>query len=330
MKRIDQDIKEGKLNNVYLLYGTESYLRNQYRDKLKNVLCNGDDTLNVSRYSGKDINLDEIIDLAETMPFLSDKRVIIIEDSGLFQGATDEKFSDYMKQVPETTFFVFSEESVDKRLKLYKAVKSVGYCSEFNGITPEELQRWINSYLKKANKQITNRAYAELISRCGSDMHLLKSEMEKLIAFTYGKAGIDIPDIQSICIPHTEDKIFVMLEDIMAGRVNEAFNLYGDLLDLQEEPGRILSMIIRQLRLMLHVKDMTKEGKNAGEMASTLGVEPFVIRKVSGQINRTSSKSIKKAIELCVQTEQDSRRGKIDIQIGTELIIASLSEVLQR
>jgi len=70
MKTIDNDIKLGQLKKAYLLYGQERYLIRQYRDKLKKAIVSPDDTMNFTGFEGADINVKEIIDLAETMPFL--------------------------------------------------------------------------------------------------------------------------------------------------------------------------------------------------------------------------------------------------------------------
>lgn len=95
MKTIDNDIKTGQFKQIYLLYGEEQYLIRQYRDKLKHALAADDDTMNFSAFSGSDINQKEIIDLAETLPFFADRRLILIEDSGLFKKSAEE-LADYM------------------------------------------------------------------------------------------------------------------------------------------------------------------------------------------------------------------------------------------
>ena len=102
MKTIDNDIKMGQLKNVYLLYGTEDYLKRQYRDKLKHALVEPDDTMNFSAYEGKDINPKELIDLSETLPFFKEKRMILVENSGFFKNSCDD-LAEYMSQVPEST-----------------------------------------------------------------------------------------------------------------------------------------------------------------------------------------------------------------------------------
>ena len=109
MKTIDNDIKFGQLKKVYVLYGEERYLVKQYRDKLKKALSDPEDTMNFSAFEGEDINVKEIIDLAETLPFFAERRVILIENSKLFKKGGDE-LGEYLENIPETTYFVFVEE----------------------------------------------------------------------------------------------------------------------------------------------------------------------------------------------------------------------------
>ena len=123
-------------------------------DKLKKALVQPDDTMNFTAYEGKDTNPKEVIDLSETLPFFADRRVILIENSGFFKGSCEE-LAEYMPQVPDTTLFLFVEEEVDKRSKMYKAVKKDGKIVEFATQTEELLTRWILSRLKKEGKNIT-------------------------------------------------------------------------------------------------------------------------------------------------------------------------------
>ena len=125
MKNLNEDLKTGNIKQAYLLYGEEAYLKKQYRDRLTKAVLPEGDTVNYAHYEGKGINVPEIIDLAVTMPFFAEKRLIVIEDSGLFKNA-DAKFADYIKSMPETVCFVFVESEVDKRSKMYKAVKETG------------------------------------------------------------------------------------------------------------------------------------------------------------------------------------------------------------
>ena len=125
MKNILEDIKQNNFQQIYLLFGDEVYLKHQYRDKLLKALKIEEDTMNFAKYEGKGISENEIIDLAETVPFFADHRVILLEDSGFFKNATD-KLPDYVKELPDYLVMIFVESEVDKRNRLFKAVSKAG------------------------------------------------------------------------------------------------------------------------------------------------------------------------------------------------------------
>ena len=113
MKNLNEDLKTGKLKQAYLLYGEENYLKRQYKERITKALLGEDDTMNYAYYEGKGINLKEVIDLAETLPFFAERRLIVFENTGLFKSAGAD-LADYIKDLPETTCFLFIETEVDK------------------------------------------------------------------------------------------------------------------------------------------------------------------------------------------------------------------------
>ena len=113
MLKLKEDLKNGVFRRAYLLHGEEAYLRKMYKDRLLQTLADPEDTMNVSRYEGKGINPKEIIDLAETMPFFAERRVILIENSGFFKTSTEELAS-YLPSVPESCSIIFVEDEIYK------------------------------------------------------------------------------------------------------------------------------------------------------------------------------------------------------------------------
>lgn len=114
-----EDIKNRQFKKIYLLTGEEVYLRNQYRKRLREALVDPEDTMNCSVFEGKNVNPREIIDLAETMPFFAERRVILIDDSGFSKNACPD-LADYVPEIPESTCIILTESEVDKRGRLYK------------------------------------------------------------------------------------------------------------------------------------------------------------------------------------------------------------------
>ena len=186
MKSLNEDLKTGQFNNVYLLYGEEAYLKKQYKDKLRNAMVAPDDTMNYAYYEGKGVNVKEIIDLAETLPFFAERRLIIMENTGFFKNATPE-LADYFKEMPESTSMIFIESEVDKRGKLYKAVQSKGRVVELGRQDEATLLRWIVGSVKREGKQISEGTVRYFLTKVGTDMENIQKELEKLFCYTLEK-----------------------------------------------------------------------------------------------------------------------------------------------
>jgi DNA polymerase-3 subunit delta len=324
MKTIDQDIKTGQFKQIYLLYGPEEYLIRQYRDKLKKALVAEDDTMNFSAFSGSDINQKEIIDLAETLPFFADRRLILIEDSGLFKRSAEE-LADYLASVPESTCFVFVEKDVDKKTKMFKEAKKAGSVVEFARQTDATLARWIEGRLKKNGKNITRDAYSLFIRKTGNDMENIDKELEKLLCYTLGKEYIDVADVEAITTEQTENKIFDMVDAVAAHQQKKALELYYDLLALREAPMRILYLLSNQFQRIMVVKAMTNQGFGNRDIASRAGCPEWAVRKYQSQGRAFSMDQIKQAIRDGVEYETAVKTGRMNDQLAVELFISEYS-----
>ena len=179
MKSLNEDLKTGQFKQIYLLYGEESYLKKQYKDRLSKAMLPDGDTMNYQYYEGKGVNTKEVIDLAETLPFFAERRLIVMEDTGFFKNATPE-LADYIKEMPETTYFLFIETEVDKRSKLYKAVKEKGRIVELTRQDGNTLLRWILGMVKKEEKTMTQATAKYFLSKVGGDMENIHGGLEKL------------------------------------------------------------------------------------------------------------------------------------------------------
>ncbi len=323
MKFINEDIEKKELKQLYLLYGSEDYLKKQYRDKLKSALA-GDDTMNLHEYEGKGIRVGEVIDLAETLPFFAERRVIIIQNSGLFKEGGEE-LSQYLEGLPATTFFVFMESEVDKRSRLYKTVKKLGRDTEF--VTPDEnmLSRWVLGILKRENKQITQRALELFLLKSGTDMENISKELEKLICYCLEKDAIEVSDVEAIAVKQISSHIFDMMEAIGLKQQKRALNLYYELLALKVSPFQILALLGRQFNILLQLKELKQKGYPEREMASKVGVPPFTIRKYMDQTARFEKSELRQALTDCVQADEDIKTGRMDSQLAIELLIVGHS-----
>ena len=324
MKNIQEDIKSGNFKSAYLLCGEEAYLKVQYKNKLLKALNPDDDTMNFNHYEGRNIDVKELIDLCETMPFFADRRVVLLEDTGFFKNKCDE-LADYMKELPDYLCLVFVEDEVDKRSKMYKAVKSCGRIGEFARQDEKTLMQWAAGILKREGKNITQRDMELLLTMTGIDMGNLRMELEKLITYTGDRNVVTRADIQAVCTTQTQNKIFDMVRAVTEKNQKRALDLYYDLLTLKEPPMRILFLLAKQFRQLLLVKEYTEEGVAQPEMASRLGVPSFVVRNIASCARSYRISELRQAVTDFVDAEEAVKTGRLQDVLSVELLIVKYS-----
>ena len=315
MQTLNQDIKTGEFKQIYLLYGEEAFLKNSYKNRLKEAII-GDDTMNFARFEGKGLDVDELIRLADTMPFFAERRLILVEDSGFFKSASDALVQ-YLPSMPDTTILLFVETEVDKRNRLYKKVKDMGYAAELNRQDSAQLARWAGGILTREQKKITKHTMELFLSMAGDDMENIRMELEKLISYTLGREVITDEDVLAVCTVQVTNRIFEMVSAIVNRQPRKAMDLYEDLLTLKEPPMRILFLIARQFNQLLQVKDLMGKGMDKGTIASKLKMQPFVVGKTMPQARQFGREQILSYVEFCVETEEAVKSGRLQAGSGT-------------
>lgn len=324
MKTINEDIKNGTFKQVYLLYGAESYLRNFYRKRLCDAAVPPEDTMNRGVFSGDAVKESEIIDLAETMPFFSERRLISLTDTGLFKNAA-ELLPDYIRKLPDYLILVFNESEVDKRSRMFKAVREAGYAAEFADQDEKTLSEWTARLLSKAGLKISQSDMHLFLSRTGPRMGNISLEADKLINYCAGQTSISKADIEAITGDRVENRIFDMISAITAHNRKKALDLYADLLALKEPPMKILILIARQYNQLLLIKELQEEGNNAILIQKKTGIQNFIVRKCMEATRGYTKRELEDNVRFCVRAEEDVKSGRLSDHLSVELVISEFS-----
>ena len=323
MKTLIEDIKSGQFKNVYLICGEEEYLKLNYKKQFIKAIA-GDDTMNLGMYEGKNIDINEVIDTAETFPFFAEHRLIVMEGTGLFKSG-GEQLAEYMGKIPKSTIFLFVEHDVDKRSRMYKAVKANGYICEINRQSEKDLAVWAARIFAHNGKKITNANMSYLITIAGTDMEVLSKEIEKLISYDLKKEVISKEDIDAVCIKQLNVRIFDMVDAISVKNQKKTLDCYYELIAEKEPPMRILFMLARQFHLILQAKDLSARGMGKNQIADAMGVQGFIAGKSISQSRNFSVEELKNALEESVQTEELIKKGMLDEHIGVEMLLVKYS-----
>ena len=322
MQIIKEHIKQNQFKQCYLLYGTEEYLKKLYKNKLKTGIIGDEDTMNYTYFEGKSIEIPKVIEVAETLPFFSERRLILIQNSGLFKSTND--LADYIKTMPDYCYIVFVESEVDKRNRLYKAVKEVGYVSEMNGMDEKDIQLWVAQLLKRGGKKITRDTLMYFLNKSGTDMEGMVQEVEKLVCYAMDKEVITVEDIDAVCVTQVSNQIFLMIDAIASRKQRQALDLYYDLLTLREKPMSILFLITRHFNILLQIKEL--KGQNRNDVAKKVGVPPFAVQKYMSQADNFTKQGLIENLKDCAEMEAQVKTGLMTDQMTVELLIVKFSQ----
>lgn len=324
MKNLNEDLKSGQFKQVYLLYGEEAYLKKQYKARFIKAMLPEGDTMNYACYEGKNTDIREVIDLAETLPFFAERRLIVFEDTGFFKSSGGD-LADYIGEMPDTTYFIFIENEVDKRSKLYKAVKAKGYIAELGIQDESTLRRWIQGLAAKEGRQMAPADITYFLNKVGTDMENITKELEKLFCYAIDRDKLTREDIDAVCTTQITNHIFEMVNAVAAKRQRRALDLYYDLLALKEPPMRILFLLIREYRMLFQVKALMQQGCTKKEIAARAGIHPFAAGRYMEQAKKFRLEELRDVMEEGADTEERVKTGFLADSLAVELFLVKHS-----
>lgn len=299
--------------------------------------------LNTTHLDGQKVTFSELAHACDTVPFMARVRLVIVENllgrlvgrrsRGSKTPKRDQEFLDallaYLPHLPETTRLAFVEHvtlpGTHPIIKLAQAEKR-GHVREFR--TPDErsgsLERWIRDRAEKKGGQIQPRAAHELASFVGGNLRLLDGELEKLTVYVDGQRPIGIEDVR-LLVPYVhEANIFEMTDALGRRDGPRASRLLHRMLDDGNEPLYLLTMIVRQFRIMIQVKDLAERGVHPTDIPAHLGMNPFVARKGLSQAAKFSRRQLAAIYRKLWETDLSIKTGQMEPELALDLFVVGL------
>ena len=331
-REFHQLIQQGSVHGAYLFDGPEENLKAAALDALrKAILPDGLEELNEAIMDNP--SADAVIAACETLPFLAEKRLIILRDVVGLSGKAeaDEKLVSYLPQTPDTcVLIILAREKLDGRKKLPAAMKKLERIVTFTPLTADEVDQWIVRTFQGLGKSCAPQVASLLSFTVGTDTALLHTEIDKLAALAGDRDAITEADVQAVATRSTEYNIFQMVDAVVAGQQGKAFALLRDMLRNGEERLGILAMLLRQFRLMQHVLIMRYEKVPAPEIPKRLGMPPFAADRLIRQASSYSGGAVKQAVDICLQTEYKVKSGQINQEGSLEAAMLQIFALRRR
>lgn len=331
IKELKKQWKNHEFAKCYLFYGTEAYLLKDYENALtKALLPPGTEMMNYDVFEEKRATAEAIMDAAETLPFLNEKRLVTVRNSGFFQKSGRKEEADRLKEflanLPESLCLLFVEEKAEKTNGLYKSVVKFGQAAEFKRPAEKELSVWVKKNCRENGVAISDSASALFLQTVDQDMENIERELQKLIAYKGGQGDVRPEDIRAVCTVSLEAKVFDLVRAVAEKKPEKALRIYHDLVLLKESPYMVLSLISRQFRMILQSMLLSRQGMPNDAIAAKLELRDFAVRGYLQQARRFPPEGWERALKDCLETDLAIKSGKMGEELAVELLILRYSQ----
>lgn len=324
-----------RLQGAYLLEGEDEYRKlTALHDLRKGAL--GDDFQDLNHAILHNPTVDEVIAACETMPFLADRRLVEVWDfaplqkkkgkeSAAAKGDGAARLKDYLPRIPSTTLLIFFLRGMGQKLSgIYQALDSRGAVVLYAPLQGDALTRWIMGECNAQGITCTQAVAENLAFTAGSDTGILHSEIAKLAAYLGERIDLTTADIAAITTPSAESQVFHMVDAVVAGKRQRALQIMAGLLSAGEKRTMILALLLRQYRLMQHLKIMLYEKQSMDTIRSRMGLPDFLLRRLQQQAGRLSGGQVKRGVHACLDAEYAFKSGRISEESALESVVIKL------
>ncbi len=330
---------------LYILVGQDDFSLTQSLEEIKKGI--GEPTLlatNTTTLDGKQATLDQLRTVCETLPFLAERRLVIVD--GLLErfepkGKSSRKkksthisnqqseyksLAAYITKIPDSTILVLIANRTANNNPLFKEVSGKAEVRSFPLLKDVKLRQWIQRRVAEEGGSISPRAIDSLAKLVGSNLWIIASEINKLVLFTSGHR-IEEEDIKRVVGYTQQANVFAMVDAILEFKPGVAEQLLQQLLQGGAAPAYLLVMLSRQVHLVTRAKDLTNRGKNKTEIQDKLGLTAeFALRKTLEQANRYPWERLKQIYHKLLETDLSIKTGRYDGELALNILIAELCQ----
>ena len=315
---------------IQLFFGEDTYsLNHELKEIEKNFSIANFGDMNIQKFDGNILTFDNLIRSVSAVPFLSDKRLIIVYN---FLRDGDQKLRDYvaenLEKFPDSSEIILVEEGeVNKNLSIFKKLTKAGAVKHFPLRKGYELEKWLGEYVKKEKIPIAFSAIKKLVATVWNNSWRLTCELAKLDLYrkSRGSDQIEEADIEEMVESEHDQNIFDFIDALGARNAKLAVKYLQELFKSGKNENYILTMIVYQFRNMLLIEDLIVRGVKRNQIPAEAELHPFVVGKTIRVLNNYDLPLLKRVYYRLMQTDIDIKTGRIDPRLALEKLLADLT-----
>jgi DNA polymerase-3 subunit delta len=343
----------------YLLHGEDEFTS---REHLKALRQKGDFGYNQDTYMGTEVDAKTVTMTISTLPFLSEKRLVVIDglpkkkrgetststpeaaetkevaatgkggkakksrkaSKANTRAGFEKELAEHVATMPDTTILVvLVEGALETSNSLLKAAEKYGKVIQSTLPKGNALEQWINKRARKVDVKITPEATSLLANFIGNNLRLLANELDKLATYVGKGATINVEDVRLLSAQVQEARIFDLTDALAQRNRKQALKLLHELLSDGEPPLKLLSIITTQVRTLLLVKELAQKGMRGAQVASTLGMAPFIAEKALRQVHSFTPTQLEGAYRQLLSTDAGLKRSRLTPEMALDLLVVT-------
>jgi DNA polymerase-3 subunit delta len=318
-KQVITQVAQGKVEPVYYFYGEETYLIHSVLNEIQtHCLGEGPADFNLDVFYYSEINAQQILDTAETLPMFSPKRLVVVKQINELKAKDQEILLQLIEKPIDTTCVVFIGKKIDARKKFFKLLVEQNAVVKFDPPPVADVPMWVQKMTKDRGLKIGREAQDILIQMVGNSLTDMDNEIQKLSQYIGERTEIAALDVRAVVSKHRMESVFDLTKSIAEQDRARSLYFLANLLDQGENELGILALIARHVRILNLVKEGIKEGITASQLASRVGVPPFYINQYIQQARYWSEDRLEHLHKALLLTDKALKSSPISTSIWLE------------
>lgn len=326
-------LRSGGLPRALLFDGEEEYIKDSAFAQLRTkLLPEGLEEMNESLLPPS-ASANDIVDACEMLPFLNDRRLVVVRGGALVQKAAGtakdeglDRLLAYMNQMPgHVQLLFFCRGKADRTQKVVARIEGMGGRVDFAPLSEADKQLWLARELKAHNKYMSKQAGNLFLSRVDPLLVPTLQELEKLLAYVGDRLNIEEEDVEAVVSPTVEDRLFTMFDCLIGGDAGGALSILKNILN-QKDSGtvQLLTPLTNRIRQMYYYKILKSKGYADREISGPTGIKANILWLYEKQTRAYSLVQLQDYLLLCIRMDHEFKSGQISEEGALDSVIMAL------
>jgi DNA polymerase-3 subunit delta len=314
---------------VVLIYGNHRLLVEEEVKKAQAKIAEkGEIDLNLEAFEAGMDSFDDALQAAETLPFGSDKRYVIVKEAQRLTAAEVKQLVRYMEDPAESSLLILAAVELKATSSLVKAVEKKGRVREVTK-RRDQIPGWTRSRFKARGLQVSGKAIAYLQEALGEDLMAIEGAVEKISLYHEGEEAVELEEVVLLVTPSAEKYMYELVDRVALGDADQALKLLRRLLQQGGRTTYILSALSRHFRMLLLYQALREDGRQEADVIAYMKLPKnkawMVSKKFKPQVARFDEDRLAQALSLLVKVDTGIKTGEMDGDFALELAVTGLT-----